>query len=411
MTIELVFAASLAAAVLMSARAHRTVLSTSVLFLLVGFVTGSGVLGWIQVGPEDPVVHRTTEIALVTVLFTDAMRLPLPELRRDWSLAARLLGVASVLTVVIVTLAGRWLVGLGWWEAVLLAAVLAPTDPLLAAAIVGRNRVPRRVRRAINVESGLNDGLALPLVVVSLTHLGSGDTGLLAVLIEVGAGVALGVVIPLVVIFLERLEALGASERYRPLLPVSVVLLVFGVSSVVHANVFVSAFVAGVVTATYADAAAQAFEPVGGVATEVLKLFALLLFGALVTPTLLTQAGIATYLFAISALVIARPASVTVALAGSALRRRERLAMAWFGPKGFASVTYGLLVLRAGIPAAPRIFVAGAVTIALSIIAHASSDVWVANRFEEPEARDDSRRSLGADACNDVRTVDARSER
>ena len=163
MTTLFIFALSLLAAVLISDIAERTVLSTAVLFLFAGFVAGRGVFGAISLNPDNPVIARLAELALFSILFTDGMRVGVKELASAWRLPGRAILLGLPLTLFATALLGHWLVGIPWAESFLLGAALSPTDPVFAAAIVGREDVPARLRQLLNVESGLNDGLRCPL--------------------------------------------------------------------------------------------------------------------------------------------------------------------------------------------------------------------------------------------------------
>ena len=161
MVAVLAFGIVLLLAVLVSDLAHRSVLSTAVLFLVAGFVLGPGMAGVIALSPDHPVVTTFAELALFTVLFTDGMRTSIRDLAAAWSLPGRALLFGMPLTLLCTAAAAHWVVSIPWPESLLMGAVLSPTDPVFAAAIVGREEVPERLRRLLNVESGLNDGLAL----------------------------------------------------------------------------------------------------------------------------------------------------------------------------------------------------------------------------------------------------------
>ncbi|HVP30669.1 MAG TPA: cation:proton antiporter [Myxococcota bacterium] len=387
MILLLVFSLALLAAVLVSELASRSVLSTSVLFLVAGFLAGPGVLGVIDIGAGDPGAQTIAELALFSVLFTDGMRIGLGELRQAWRLPGRALLLGMPLTFVGTTLLARVLIGLPWIESALLGAVLTPTDPVFAAAVVGREDVPRRLRRLLNVESGLNDGLALPVVVFLIAYGGgAGGQEMGGLLGEVALGVAVGVTIPWAALRLERLAVFASARNYEPLLAGSIALLLYSVTALTHANPFLAAFVGGVTVASVGEKARADFRPVGEVAAELLKLAALLVFGALLSPRFFAEARGVEWVFAFLALFLVRPVSVAVALVGSELARMERLAAAWFGPKGFASVVYALLILRAGTPHAAEIYHVSAMVIAASIVAHSSTDVVIARRFRKAEA-------------------------
>jgi NhaP-type Na+/H+ or K+/H+ antiporter len=263
----------------------------------------------------------------------------------------------------------------------LIGAALSATDPVLAAAVVGHEDVPVRLRRLLNVESGLNDGLALPIVLLLLAVLGQQQSSPLVLLGDAGLGVALGVVVPWAVIRLEQTRRLGAAPAYQPLLVFAVGLVLFAGGALVHANLFLAAFAGGATVATLSPALRDAFSAFGEPLAELLKLGALLVFGALISPAFLAEIPAAGYVFAVLVLVLARPLALALALFRSRLQWQEWVAAAWFGPKGFASVVYGLLILRAPIEERDLLFHLIALVTALSIIAHSSTDVPIARWF------------------------------
>jgi NhaP-type Na+/H+ or K+/H+ antiporter len=275
------------------------------------------------------------------------------------------------------------IVGIPWANAFLLAAALSPTDPVFAATLVGRAEVPYRLRHLLNVESGLNDGLALPVVVVLLSVVAGGTIHPVRLAVELSGGVALGFGVSWVAVHLERLKPFAATTLYEPLNAFAIGVLVLGISSLTGANEFLAAFAAGITVATTSPAIREAFHAFGELIAELLKLAALLLFGALISLSFLAEISVRGYVFAALALLVARPIALMVAMVGARLTRREWVAAAWFGPKGFASVVYGLLILESGIGRGQELFHLIAVVIVLSIVAHASTDVPVAHWFLE----------------------------
>lgn len=382
MVLLLVFSGLLLLAVLISGRAHRTVLSTAALFLVGGFVLGEGSLGVLEVRAEDELVGGLAELALFSVLFSDGMRIGLPELRTAWRLPGRALVFGLPLTLLVTTTLAHLVVGLPWLESLLIGAALSPTDPVFAAAIVGREEIPFRLRNLLNVESGLNDGLALPVVVVLLASAGAASVGGVELLTEVLAGIALGVGVPAAAILLERTRFFSAATAYEPLNAFAIGLLVLSLALLTHANVFLAAFSAGITVATMSPEMRQAFHQFGELVAELLKLGAVLVFGALISLPFLSEIGVRGYIFAALALFAARPAALGLALLRSKLDRKERLAASWFGPKGFASVVYGLLILEARVDFSDEMFHLVALVVAASILAHSSTDVLVARWFE-----------------------------
>ncbi len=387
MVMVLVFGVVLLLGVFLSALAQRTVLSTAVLFLVAGFGSGPSLLGLITVTPENPVVCRFAELALFSILYTDGLRLGASTLRTAWHLPVRALLVGLPLTLVIVAGFARWVVGVGWSDAWLVAAALSPTDPVFAAALIGHSGVPARLRHLLNVESGLNDGLALPIVVGLLAVRGvaseppASAIGHLALGTVVGIGIAWGAFV------LRRLSIFEVTDEYAPIGVFAIGVLTLSITSLWHANEFLAAFGAGITLAIKIPNTRTAFEPFGGPLSEILKLAAVLLFGATLSPELLTHVTPRTLIFAALALAVARPIGIGLSLVGASLTMRETAAAAWFGPKGFASVFFALMILKSGIPDAAFTFHLLAITIAISMIAHSSTDVLVARWFTGEDAK------------------------
>ncbi|GAA5480840.1 cation:proton antiporter [Haloferula sargassicola] len=383
----LLFALVLLLSVLVSQFANRSVLSTAVVFLVAGFICGPGVTGALRLSPDQPIVSGFIELALFSVLYTDGMRVGIRDLTSAWKLPGRALLFGLPLTLVAVGVVAKFLLGLSWTEAAVIGAVLSPTDPVFAAAIVGREEVPYRLRHLLNVESGLNDGLALPLVLIALGIAGKAELELATMLTELGVGVAIGVVVPWIAIRLESTRVFASSEPYRPLLGFAIGLTVLALTRMFHANEFLAAFAAGMTIATKDEKLRERFHELGELLAELFKLAALLIFGALIDPSYFGEIGLTGWTFVFLTLVLARPLAMLVSFAGTDLTKREWVAAAWFGPKGFASVFFAFLVLQHHLDHGVWIFHLLAVTVGTSIIAHSSTDVIVARWFDEEEAQ------------------------
>ncbi|MFF4567218.1 cation:proton antiporter [Streptomyces sp. NPDC001435] len=400
MVLVVVFGVALLVAVLLSGLAARTVLSTSFLFLVGGALVSDGFLGLIHITPDSEIVSVTADLALFAVLFTDGMHVSLPKLRAHWRNPARALGLGMPLAFVFMALVTHFLVGLDWTTSFLVGAVLAPTDPVFASAIVGRSEVPAKLRQLLNVESGINDGLALPVVMILIAAAGPTAADLEAspgkIALELLLGLLFGAALPLFVNGLVRFRLLGAEPKLQPLLPLATGIILYATCHLTHANPYLAAFSAGAALAHVSPEAKASFEPLGEALAELAKFAALLVFGALLTPRLFGDLSLGGYAAVILAIFLIRPASLLLSLLGTTISRREKLVAAWFGPKGFASVVYGLLVLQSGIPQAEEAFTLIAVCIAFSIIAHSSTDVPIARAFDVeelagiPDGRDDA---------------------
>lgn len=381
MELLLAFAVVLFAGVLLSGLAHRTILSTAVLFLLAGLLLGEGATGVLDLRPDDEIVVGLAELALFSVLFTDGMRVGLQDLRLAWRLPGRALILGMPLTFGVTAVLAHWVAGLPWIESMLIGAVLAPTDPVFASAIVGREEVPGRLRSLLNVESGLNDGLALPVVLVLLAVLGGDGVSGTELAGELGLGVLIGIGVPGAAVLLLRSRYTSSTPLYASLGGLSIGLMVLGLSELTHANLFLAAFTAGITLATVAPEVEESFGEFGELVTELLKLAAILVFGALISLGFLAEIPVSGYVFAVLALLLARPLAIVLSLLGSHLPAAEQAVAAWFGPKGFASVVYGLIVLDAGLSRSDELFHLIALVIFASILAHSSTDVPIAHAF------------------------------
>ena len=387
MALLVTFGAALFVSVLLSSVAARSPLSSSLVFLTAGIVAGPVGVGAIHTDPG--VVREIARVTLFAVLFADGQHSPLREMRRRWRTPALALGVGMPLTFLVIAGLTYGLTGLGWQASMLVGAVLAPTDPVFAAALVGREDVPVRLRSMLNMESGVNDGLALPVVLVLIGTLGGtpGETTALWPLLgQVAEGVALGVLIPVAVATIVRVPLLGAAPQVQPLGPPAVAILLYAACIATHANPFLAAFVAGATVATVSPGPSDAFGFVGDLTSELAKGFALLAFGALLTRELLTGVGATGWLLAALCLLVGRPVPVLVSLLGSrTLNGREKCAAAWFGPKGFASVVYAVIVLEAHFHGNGEVFGLVFATVLLSVTLHSASDVPVANALAVDE--------------------------
>lgn len=378
MELLLAFAITLVIAVLISGLAEETVLSVAVLFLVSGILLGAGIFG----APPtiDPnLLQRIAEVALFSVLFTDGMKTGgLKDLRNSWKLPARALLIGMPLTIGGIAVLGRYMAGLSWPMALLIGAALSPTDPVFVSAIFRFEAVPARMKHLLNVESGLNDGLSLTLVVILMAH--GNAAGALGSLVGMPFGVAIGFLIPWVGVRLEKMRLFRASGLFHPLNAFALGLLVLATCYVTNANLFLAGFGAGISVATFGPAFSESFREFGELVTELLKLAALLVFGVVIAPELFTTLTAIEYGFILLAVFVVRVGAVWLSLVGSELTTKESLLTGWFGPKGFASVVYGLLIFRAGEVHVARLI---AVAVTASIVVYSSTDILIARWFQK----------------------------
>jgi sodium/hydrogen antiporter len=384
---------------LVSGLARRSVLSLAALFVLAGFVLGNGGFEVIDFRARSGFVEDLAFAALIVILFRDGLEVESEMLQRAWHLPLRKLGLAMPLTTIIVAAATRVLIGLSWTESFLLGALLAPTDPVLTSSIVTNSRVPRLIRHSLNLESGLNDGLALPAVLTFLAAL-SADSGHFVwwrfVLQDVGLGFLFGIACGWVASLLMPRESARGLTRSIPahqksLFALGVAFATYGVTVLSpKGNGFIAVFVAAIVLSVRRPDVRAHFERNSEELVEIVKLGIFLVFGSLLTVHAFTREGWAALGLVAAILLLARPLAVWIALAGTRTDAATRLFMGWFGPKGVASMTFSLIVLDRHIANGVRIFDLTALVVFCSIVLHGITDTpganWIAARAERRSA-------------------------
>lgn len=376
----LVYGLALLVATLLSEWSNRTVLSSAVLFLVIGFIVGPQGLGIVHVDIHSQLVEQVSDLALFTILFSDGLKVGWTDLRQAWRLPGRALLIGMPLTALAIAMTGRMLLGLSWLSAFLIGAILSPTDPVFASAIVGREEIPHRVRHLLNVESGLNDGLALPFVILFIAALAHATSDVWLVTREAVGGLAGGAIIAGIAGSIRNVRVFAVAPAQEALVPFAIAIVILATARALGWNEYLAAYGGGLTLATISPRARDEFEGIGERLGEVLKLAAVLLV-AITMSVVSADVAWVDYLFAAVVLTFARTVAIGVALLGSRLTWTERLVAAWFGPKGFASVIYGLMLLRSGIPNAENLFQLVGVTIVLSIVVHSSTDVPIAHYF------------------------------
>jgi NhaP-type Na+/H+ or K+/H+ antiporter len=368
--------------------ADRGFLALTPVYVLVGFILGTGELGVLEFEPGSGFVEILAITALVVILFRDGLEVDEEMLRTQWRLPLRKLVLAMPITAAIVALTAKLIVDVSWTEAFLLGALLSPTDPVLSSGVVTNPRVPRVIRHSLNLESGLNDGLALAPVLALIAALQAHDGGFVwwrFVLQDVGVGLAFGIVLGLLASFLLPAAGAGIPKHQRALYALGVAFLTYGTTTLPpHGNGLIAVFVCAIVLGIRRSDIAAAFEDQAETVVEIVKLGIFLVFGSLLTVEGLFGDGLAAVAIVLVTLLVARPVAVWAALAGTRLDRPAKIFMAWFGPKGVATMTFALLVLAEGFGASERLFNLAALVVFVSTIAHGVSDTpgvrWIARR-------------------------------
>jgi NhaP-type Na+/H+ or K+/H+ antiporter len=395
---------------LLSGLARRSVLSLAALFVLAGFLLGDGAIGVLHFKASSGFVTDLATVALIVILFRDGLEVEGELLQSHWQLPLRKLAIGMPITAIVVALLARALIGLSWTEAFLLGALLSPTDPVLSSGVVTDQRVPRIIRHSLNLESGLNDGLALPAVLAFVAALEPGGTHFVwwhFVLQDVGLGLAFGLVCGLIGSLL-----IADGNRAHPEHPIpahqkalyglGLAFATYGLTVLPpHGNGFIAVFVAAIVVGNRRPDLRQCFAERAEEVVEIVKLAIFAVFGSLLTIDGLFADGWAAIAVVAGTFLIARPLAIWVSLAGTRMTNASKAFIAWFGPKGVATMAFSLLVLSHQVRAGEQIFNLAALAVFASILLHGASDTpgvkWIARRQPaqsgaqpsgEPEAGD-----------------------
>jgi sodium/hydrogen antiporter len=398
-TAVVVLGACLVGGALLSGVAHRSFLSLTALFVIVGFLLGQGGFEVLDFNADSGFVRELAIVALIVILFRDGLEVESEMLQRAWHLPARNLAIGMPVTCGIVALATHALTDLNWTESFLVGALLSPTDPVLSSSVVTNPRVPRLIRHSLNLESGLNDGLALAPVLALAASLSLNNpdfTWWSFVLQDIGLGIVFGVGCALIASVLLPHE--GIPDHQRALYGLGVAFATYGVTQLPpHGNGVIAVFVAGIVLGIRRPDIRGYFASRSEDIVEIVKLGVFVVFGSLLTFNHLFEDGWAAVGIVVVTLLVARPVAIWVALAGTRTETATKAFIAWFGPKGVATMTFSLLILSEPIAQNERIFDIAALVVFCSILAHGLTDQpgseWiarVATRKIEANERDAS---------------------
>ena len=385
----LIFGSLLAVTAALSGLIRGTVLSASVLSIVLGIVLAKLDVVSVDVGSEGLI--ELIELALILTLVSDGLLVDRELLGRHWGPAARALVFAMPITLGLLALGGKlFFPDLAWAEAFLLGAVLCATDPVVTSSVVTSKRVPSSIRHTLNLESGLNDGLALPFVLFFLVLASpTGDAGQEAIELvgEAAFGAVLGIALGVLGGWLHRVVPRGVTARYEGIYAVGLGLAAFGLADVTFGNGLIAAYVFGITLGISEREITERFADFSENVSAIFQVLTFFVFGALIVATGFEGTVIALVAFIIFALLIARPVAVQLALAGTKIPRPHKAFIAWFGPKGVASMLFALLVLDSAVDHSSLVFDVASFVILTSIVVHGLTDTvgarWIARRMGE----------------------------
>ena len=379
----------------LSARLERFDITAPIAFVLVGLLLTHGPLAVLGVTPSNKLIKDLAEFTLALVLFSDASRVGLRELRAQMGLYVRLLGVALPLTIGLGTLLALALIGTGdGWLALLVGAALAPTDAALGAGILANPVIPAGLRRLINVESGLNDGIATPFVSVALAGAATAGEvaghGPAAAVAELALGILIGVAVGAaggLLVNVARKRG-WAAEGFAGPAGLGLAVCAYASAVALHGNGFIAAFVGGIAFGTAAGLRGQPLVPFVEETGALVSLLVWLAFGAVAVAPAMEALNWQIVLYAVLSLTVIRMAPVAAVLIGSGLDRATIALVAWFGPRGLASVVFCLLALEElGSPAADHAAAVITTTVVLSVLVHGATADPLASRYARHLAR------------------------
>jgi sodium/hydrogen antiporter len=387
--------AIVAAAVLAVAGASRRLTGTPVTpamaFVAIGVLVGPLVIDGVTSASNGATVRTLAEATLAVVLFADASRIKLRALAREYVVPLRLLGIGLPLTIVIGSvLAVAIFAQLNLAEAVVLAIVLAPTDAALGQAVVSEPRLPSRIRQGLNVESGLNDGICVPLLLIALAvadvedKVTSGHHALAVVAEEIGYGIVGGAVAGL-------LAATVVKVAYRrdlitgawlQVIPIAGAGLAYGIAVALGGSGFIASFLAGGIFGAMVSQESEQASRLNEELGDILGGVTFLIFGAALLGPALEHVTWQIALYAVLSLTLIRLVPVAIAMIGTGARWPTLGFLGWFGPRGLASIVFAVLAVQeANLAHAETILLASYLTIGLSVFVHGATAAPLASRY------------------------------
>lgn len=386
-TVLLIFAS-------ISGRVSGTPITAPMIFTAAGLLLGGVSLGLIDVEATAEIIKLLAEVTLAMVLFSDASRVDLAELRAEISLPMRLLGIGLPLTIAAGFAVAVVVLGdLAWPEALLLAVILAPTDAALGQAVVTLPVLPARVRQGLNVESGLNDGICVPLflIVLAIAHAESGAIGEGAAARLVSEQIGYGVLAGLVAGAIAAAILVTAQRRHTidplwaQIVPVAAALLGYTVAVPLGGSGFIAAFVGGLAFGTIRRRTANDSDNAGLLdeSGDLFNAVTFIVFGAVLLGPALGHLSWAVLGYAVLSLTVVRMVPVALSMIGTHTRAPTIAFVGWFGPRGLATIVFVILILEEHqeLPHEDLLLTTAVVTIGLSVLAHGLSAAPLAQRY------------------------------
>ncbi|WP_447902385.1 cation:proton antiporter [Pseudomonas serbica] len=368
-------------------RMESRLLNGPLMFMLAGLILGPALLGILQPRIDKDGLRILAELTLAIVLFSDAANADLKVLRAHEGLPVRLLMIGLPLTMLSGWLVGLWLLPqVPPVELAILATLLAPTDAALGKAVVSNPKVAASVREGLNVESGLNDGICVPVLLMFLALLVEEQTqsplslAVELVIEELGIGAVVGVALTLVAWLLQRYSAKHAwqAPMWSQLTLPGLAILCFATAQAMGGSGFIAAFVGGLLASYLFTEQKHQLLKASEEFASLLSVVTWVVFGALVIPRAWSSITLDIWLYAVLSLTVIRILPVLISLAGTRFDFETRLFIGWFGPRGLASIVFAVMILDYPLQASRTLVAAAVCTVLLSVLLHGlSANPWV----------------------------------
>lgn len=382
---------------LVAGRIERSMISGPMVFVVAGFLMGPPVLGWFSGDSTNEDLRILADLTLALVLFNDAATANISVLKRQFQIPSRML-LLGLPGAILLGFAFAVLLfnGLSFYEAAILATMLAATDAALGKAVITNKAVPERLREGLNVESGLNDGICVPILLffIALTVSGEHDshsTSALALFIrELGIGMAVGLTLALVGTALLRwcLQQGWVTEIWMQVTVVALAVTSFAIADSLHGSGYIAAFTGGMLFGYLEKENTHKFVLASESTGEALALVTWMLFGAMVIGPALMVFSWDVVIYAVLSLTVVRMVPIFLSLVGTGESVSSRLFLGWFGPRGLASIVFAIMVINENIPNSELIALVVTCTVFLSLIAHGISANPLAKWMGKKEASD-----------------------
>jgi NhaP-type Na+/H+ or K+/H+ antiporter len=378
---------------MIAGRVERSVISGPMVFVVAGFLMGPSVLGWLKGDAASEDLRVLADLTLAIVLFNDAAMADLSVLKRQFRIPIRMLLLGLPGVILLGFALAAWLFeGISIYEAAILGTMLAATDAALGKAVITNELVPARLREGLNVESGLNDGICVPILLffialtVSTEHGGHSTSALMLLAQELGIGLAVGLSLALVGTTLLRwcMKHGWLSEIWKQVSAVGLALACFATADSLHGSGYIAAFTGGMLFGFLEKKSTQKLVLAAEGTGETLALVTWMLFGAMVIGPALKQFSWDVAVYALLSLTVIRMLPIFLSLSGLGENVPSRLFVGWFGPRGLASIVFAIMVINAGVPNAELLTLVVICTVFLSLIAHGISAnplaKWLGNK-------------------------------